>query len=221
MSDMIYHLNIRTKYFPRTDDVGYGKAKDDKFERDERLLRGELEREPDNVRTVFYLANTLKARADMRKRSPIYKRKAPPHHLTRHHNPQQCLRRLMFFFTTMKLFDQTGRNAGAFTRRRQGPRAPPRTAAERPHRRRLHVATLLDDGPTAKKLLRHGNVDVNNRDSQGFFSLLHAVLHDLLGMIRLLLAHGKELVPDNTGMTPWIAACLRGHGEVVEVFLAQ
>jgi hypothetical protein len=42
------------------EDVGDGKAKGDKFERDERLLRHELEKDPENMCTVFYLANTLK-----------------------------------------------------------------------------------------------------------------------------------------------------------------
>lgn len=42
------------------EDVGDGGCKDDKFERDERLLRKGLEDDPNNVRYMFYLANTLK-----------------------------------------------------------------------------------------------------------------------------------------------------------------
>lgn len=37
-----------------------GGSRADKFERDERLLRQEMLEEPDNARTVFYLANTLR-----------------------------------------------------------------------------------------------------------------------------------------------------------------
>ena len=40
-------------------DVGDGGAKADKFERDVRLLTGDLERDPDNPRTHFYLAQSL------------------------------------------------------------------------------------------------------------------------------------------------------------------
>lgn len=41
-------------------DIGDGGAKADKFERDIRLLTGDLVREPKNPRTHFYLANTYK-----------------------------------------------------------------------------------------------------------------------------------------------------------------
>ena len=57
------------------DDVGDGKAKGDKFERDERLLHRELEKDPDNVRTVFYLANTLKDQGKHAEAIPYYKRR--------------------------------------------------------------------------------------------------------------------------------------------------
>ncbi len=40
------------------DDVGDGGAKDDKFERDIRLLNEDLEADPDNPRTLFYLAQS-------------------------------------------------------------------------------------------------------------------------------------------------------------------
>ncbi|MEU8463139.1 glycosyltransferase [Streptomyces sp. NPDC029003] len=42
------------------EDHGDGGSKHDKFERDARLLGAELERDPDNGRTVFYLAQTLR-----------------------------------------------------------------------------------------------------------------------------------------------------------------
>jgi hypothetical protein len=42
------------------DDVGDGGCKDDKFIRDERLLKQGLEEEPNNERYMFYLAQTLK-----------------------------------------------------------------------------------------------------------------------------------------------------------------
>jgi len=42
------------------DDIGDGGAKADKFERDIRLLTGDLARDPKNPRTHFYLANTYK-----------------------------------------------------------------------------------------------------------------------------------------------------------------
>ena len=58
------------------EDVGDGKAKGDKFERDERLLRHELQEQPDNVRTVFYLANTLKDQGKYEEAIPLYERRA-------------------------------------------------------------------------------------------------------------------------------------------------
>lgn len=57
------------------DDVG-DKAKGDEFQRDERLLRRELERNLDNVRTVFYLANTFKDQGKYREAIPYYERRA-------------------------------------------------------------------------------------------------------------------------------------------------
>ena len=42
------------------DDQNDGGSKSDKFERDIRLLKEDLVRDPDNVRTLFYLANSLK-----------------------------------------------------------------------------------------------------------------------------------------------------------------
>ena len=46
------------------DDVGDGKCKGDKFERDERLLRAALATDPTNARHMFYLAQTLRDRGD-------------------------------------------------------------------------------------------------------------------------------------------------------------
>lgn len=36
----------------------------------------------------------------------------------------------------------------------------------------------------------------------------------------MLLRHGATLIPDNTGLTPWIAACLRGNETIVKLFLS-
>ena len=54
------------------DDVGDGGAKADKFERDERLLRKELEEEPSNERDVFYLANTLLCQGKLEEAAELY-----------------------------------------------------------------------------------------------------------------------------------------------------
>jgi len=53
-------------------DVGDGKCKDDKFSRDERLLKRELAADNDNPRTVFYLANTLKDQEKFAEAIPYY-----------------------------------------------------------------------------------------------------------------------------------------------------
>jgi tetratricopeptide (TPR) repeat protein len=58
------------------EDVGDGKAKTDKFERDERLLRAEVEYDPSNTRAVFYLANTLKDQGKYAEAIPFYERRA-------------------------------------------------------------------------------------------------------------------------------------------------
>lgn len=70
-----YSKGLLPKRLVYIDDVGDGKAKGDKFERDERLLRRELEKEPDNVRTVFYLANTLKDQGKYAEAIPFYERR--------------------------------------------------------------------------------------------------------------------------------------------------
>ena len=54
------------------DDVGDGGAKSDKFERDELLLRKELEEEPTNERDVFYLANTLLCQGKLEEAAELY-----------------------------------------------------------------------------------------------------------------------------------------------------
>jgi glycosyltransferase involved in cell wall biosynthesis len=65
------------------DHFGDGGSRADKFERDERLLSTELERDPDNPRTVFYLAQTCRdlaqihRDADQAKRATgLYERRA-------------------------------------------------------------------------------------------------------------------------------------------------
>lgn len=71
-----YSQKRLSKALIHIDDVGDGKAKGDKFERDERLLRRELEADPENVRTVFYLANTLKDQRKYAEAITFYVRRA-------------------------------------------------------------------------------------------------------------------------------------------------
>jgi tetratricopeptide (TPR) repeat protein len=71
-----YSKKTLPKALIHIDDVGDGKAKGDKFGRDERLLRRELEADPENVRTVFYLANTLKDQGKYAEAIPYYVRRA-------------------------------------------------------------------------------------------------------------------------------------------------
>ncbi len=71
-----YTQGLLPKRLVYIEDVGDGKAKGDKFERDERLLRHELQEQPDNVRTVFYLANTLKDQGKYEEAIPLYERRA-------------------------------------------------------------------------------------------------------------------------------------------------
>jgi len=71
-----YVRGLLPKRLVYIDDVGDGKAKGNKFERDERLLRRELEQDPNNVRAVFYLANTLKDRGRYREAITLYERRA-------------------------------------------------------------------------------------------------------------------------------------------------
>ncbi|MGW7098985.1 glycosyltransferase [Streptomyces sp. NPDC054838] len=58
------------------EDYGDGGSKHDKFERDERLLSAELERDPANARTVFYLAQTLRDMGRSDEAITLYERRA-------------------------------------------------------------------------------------------------------------------------------------------------
>lgn len=53
-----------------------GGSRGDKFERDARLLRADLERHPDNPRTVFYLAQTMRDLGNAREAISLYERRA-------------------------------------------------------------------------------------------------------------------------------------------------
>ncbi|MFE1285220.1 tetratricopeptide repeat protein [Streptomyces sp. NPDC058751] len=58
------------------EDHADGGCRADKFERDARLLRGELERDPANTRTVFYLANTERDLGNAEEAVTLYERRA-------------------------------------------------------------------------------------------------------------------------------------------------
>lgn len=58
------------------EDHADGGCRSDKFERDARLLRRELERDPDNPRTVFYLANTERDLGHADEAIALYERRA-------------------------------------------------------------------------------------------------------------------------------------------------
>lgn len=58
------------------EDHADGGCRSDKFERDARLLRGELERDPTNTRTVFYLANTERDLGHVQEAIAMYERRA-------------------------------------------------------------------------------------------------------------------------------------------------
>ncbi|MDH2392653.1 glycosyltransferase [Streptomyces sp. HNM0663] len=53
-----------------------GGSRQDKFERDARLLSAELERDPDNTRTVFYLAQTMRDMGRAEEAIALYERRA-------------------------------------------------------------------------------------------------------------------------------------------------
>ncbi|WP_345353985.1 tetratricopeptide repeat-containing glycosyltransferase [Actinoallomurus liliacearum] len=53
-----------------------GGSRGDKFERDARLLRAELDRDPGNSRAVFYLAQTMRDMGDAREALELYDRRA-------------------------------------------------------------------------------------------------------------------------------------------------
>ena len=58
------------------EDQADGGCRSDKFERDARLLRRELDRDPDNPRTVFYLANTERDLGHTEEAIALYERRA-------------------------------------------------------------------------------------------------------------------------------------------------
>ncbi|MFI9271581.1 glycosyltransferase [Kitasatospora sp. NPDC052896] len=58
------------------EDFADGGSRGDKFERDARLLREDLERDPDNARTVFYLAQTMRDLGDTAEAIELYRRRA-------------------------------------------------------------------------------------------------------------------------------------------------
>ncbi|GGX77612.1 glycosyltransferase [Streptomyces fructofermentans] len=58
------------------EDFADGGSRHDKFERDARLLRAELERDPGNPRTVFYLAQTLRDMGRTAEAIDLYERRA-------------------------------------------------------------------------------------------------------------------------------------------------
>ncbi|MFE3494831.1 glycosyltransferase [Streptomyces sp. NPDC059175] len=58
------------------EDFADGGSRHDKFERDARLLSAELERDPDNARTVFYLAQTMRDMGRAPEAVDLYQRRA-------------------------------------------------------------------------------------------------------------------------------------------------
>lgn len=58
------------------EDYADGGSRHDKFERDARLLGAELQRDPSNTRTVFYLAQTLRDMGDTAPSIKLYERRA-------------------------------------------------------------------------------------------------------------------------------------------------
>ncbi|WP_392668667.1 glycosyltransferase [Streptomyces sp. LN785] len=58
------------------EDYADGGSRHDKFERDARLLSAELERDPANSRTVFYLAQTMRDMGERDKAIALYERRA-------------------------------------------------------------------------------------------------------------------------------------------------
>lgn len=75
--DVPSHYNQGTipKHLIYIRDVGDGKCKEDKFSRDEKLLRRDLDADSSNPRTMFYLANTLKDQAKYAEAIPFYIRR--------------------------------------------------------------------------------------------------------------------------------------------------
>ncbi|WP_399208258.1 glycosyltransferase [Streptomyces sp. SLBN-118] len=58
------------------EDYADGGSRHDKFERDARLLSAELERDPANTRTVFYLAQTMRDMGETAEAITLYERRA-------------------------------------------------------------------------------------------------------------------------------------------------
>ncbi|MEU3773081.1 glycosyltransferase [Streptomyces sp. NPDC032472] len=58
------------------EDHADGGSRHDKFERDARLLSAELERDPSNTRTVFYLAQTMRDMGDIQEAIRLYEHRA-------------------------------------------------------------------------------------------------------------------------------------------------
>lgn len=58
------------------EDYADGGSRHDKFERDARLLGAELQRDPSNPRTVFYLAQTMRDMGDTTEAARLYERRA-------------------------------------------------------------------------------------------------------------------------------------------------
>jgi glycosyltransferase involved in cell wall biosynthesis len=59
----------------KIDDRNDGGSRSDKYERDRRLLEGEIERDPGNVRAMFYLAQTCRGMGDVPKALFWYRRR--------------------------------------------------------------------------------------------------------------------------------------------------
>lgn len=88
--DLAWRYEGVTHEYPCTDDTDVqqnldalviedhadGGCRTDKFERDARLLRRELERDPANPRTVFYLANTERDLGNTQEAIALYERRA-------------------------------------------------------------------------------------------------------------------------------------------------
>ncbi|GLV81178.1 glycosyl transferase [Streptomyces lavendulae subsp. lavendulae] len=70
-SETVAHLDALA-----IEDHGDGGSKHDKFERDARLLGAEMARDPDNGRTVFYLANTMRDMGERAEAIRLYERRA-------------------------------------------------------------------------------------------------------------------------------------------------
>lgn len=68
-------IDIIDKSLIYIDDKNDGGCKSDKFQRDRDLLEEELKEQPENPRTVFYLAQTYKCLGEFKKSIEIYKKR--------------------------------------------------------------------------------------------------------------------------------------------------